>query len=387
MPRASWSCAKKASWLIRSQALDLDDRADLGGAHHAAATTRPAEWVSSERPAEIRCSIQAPAAKRGRPVTLTNPADRSTLVMGRRRRRNGTEVVRRVRVRLVAVPEPASSPNAAIVKIELDPDPLTGRRRMKWHSGFRTKKDAGRGRTDLLSKLDRGEYVEPSHHTVGDFLLEWLDTMEPTVRPSTFESYSRNVHNHVIAHIGALRLRKVDAGTLNGLYALRLRSGRRVPSRSGQGYSTAVLERAVELRAGGLTLGETAERLRGEFAESDHITKDTLASLLRRNADGGRRAAIPEGLDRRTVSYIHTILHRAFKDAVRWAGWLATGPTPPTRLGLDGRRRASTRGMRRPCGRSCHSRRPLVIGCTRSGSCWRPRACAAARPSDCAGRT
>ncbi len=28
------------------------------------------------------------------------------------------------------------------VKIELDPDPLTGRRRMKWHSGYRTKKDA-----------------------------------------------------------------------------------------------------------------------------------------------------------------------------------------------------------------------------------------------------
>lgn len=26
------------------------------------------------------------------------------------------------------------------VKIELDPDPQTGKRRQKWHSGFRTKK-------------------------------------------------------------------------------------------------------------------------------------------------------------------------------------------------------------------------------------------------------
>ena len=51
------------------------------------------------------------------------------------------------------------------VKIELDPDPLTGRRRQKWHSGFRTKRDAERARVDLLSKLDRGEYVEPSHQT------------------------------------------------------------------------------------------------------------------------------------------------------------------------------------------------------------------------------
>ena len=51
------------------------------------------------------------------------------------------------------------------VKIELDPDPLTGRRRQKWHSGYRTKRDAERARVDLLSKFDRGEYVEPSHQT------------------------------------------------------------------------------------------------------------------------------------------------------------------------------------------------------------------------------
>ena len=40
------------------------------------------------------------------------------------------------------------------------------------YPGYRTKKDAERARADLLSKLDRGEYVEPSHHTVGDFLVE-----------------------------------------------------------------------------------------------------------------------------------------------------------------------------------------------------------------------
>ena len=56
------------------------------------------------------------------------------------------------------------------VKIELDPDPATGRRRQKWHSGYRTKREAERARVDLLSKFDRGEYVEPSHQTLADFL-------------------------------------------------------------------------------------------------------------------------------------------------------------------------------------------------------------------------
>ena len=53
------------------------------------------------------------------------------------------------------------------VKIELDPDPGTGQRRQKWHSGFRTRRDAERARVDLLSKFDRGEYVEPSQQTLG----------------------------------------------------------------------------------------------------------------------------------------------------------------------------------------------------------------------------
>ena len=213
------------------------------------------------------------------------------------------------------------------VKIELDPDPATGGRRQKWHSGYRTKREAERARVDLLSKFDRGEYVEPSHQTLGEFLEEWLRAIEPTIRPSTFDSYSRNMRNHVIPYVGSVRLAKVDAGTLNGLYAHLLAAGRRRPSRTGRGYSPEVVGRALELRSDGLTLAATAERLRQELAEAGQITKDTLACLLRRHAaDGhGTDAAPTTQLDPRTVNYVHTIVHRAFKDAVRW-GRLARNP-------------------------------------------------------------
>jgi integrase len=213
------------------------------------------------------------------------------------------------------------------VRIELDADPATGRRRQKWHSGYRTKREAQRARVDLLSRLDRGAYVEPSHQTVAEFLEEWLQAIEPTVRPSTFDSYFRNVRNHVSAHIGSVRLTKVDAGTLNRLYARLLASGRRRPSRSGRGYSSAVVERALELRSDGLTLSATAERLRADLPEADHITKDTLACLLRRHAavEAGGDHGANRRLDPRTVNYVHTIVHRAFKDAVRW-GRLVRNP-------------------------------------------------------------
>ncbi|MGH9025171.1 MAG: tyrosine-type recombinase/integrase [Acidimicrobiia bacterium] len=210
------------------------------------------------------------------------------------------------------------------VKIELDPDPATGRRRQKWHSGYHTKREAERARVDLLSKLDRGEYVEPSQQTFAEFLEEWLRAIEPTLRPSTFDSYARNMRNHVIAHVGSVRLTKIDAGTLNGLYAYLLANGRRRPSRTGRGYSAEVIDRALELRTEGLTLAGTAERLRAESPEADHITKDTLACLLRRHVNGDA-GGIGAQLDRRTVNYVHTIVHRALKDAVRW-GRLARNP-------------------------------------------------------------
>ena len=204
------------------------------------------------------------------------------------------------------------------VKVELDPDPATGQRHQKWHSGYRTRREAERARVDLLSKLDRGEYVEPSQQTVGEFLEEWLNAIEPTIRPSTFDSYRRNVRLHVISRIGAVRLIKLDAGILNGLYASLLSSGRRPPSGLGRGYSPAVISRAQTLRAEGLSLESTAEALREEFPAAARLTKDTLASLLRRQEVKSPSPAIPSGLDRRTVNYIHTILHRALKDAVRW---------------------------------------------------------------------
>ena len=223
------------------------------------------------------------------------------------------------------------------VKVELDPDPVTGRRRQRWHSGYATKKDAERDRVDLLSRLDRGDYVEPTRQSVADFLAEWFPAIQPTVRPATFNSYERNVRNHVVPYIGSTRLTKVDAGVLNGLYAKLLLSGRRPHNRAGAGYPPEVLRRAVALRRAGMTLKDTAAQLREEVPAAAHITKDTLASLLRRaSATPAALEGIElHGLDHRTVAYVHVILHRVFKDAVRW-GRLTRNPADaadPPRVG------------------------------------------------------
>lgn len=207
------------------------------------------------------------------------------------------------------------------VKIELDPDPGTGQRRTKWHSGYRTKRDAERARIDLLSKVDRGIYVEPSQETVAEFLDHWLVAIRPTLKATTWNGYRSKVRNHIVPYIGGVRLNRVDGGILNELYARLLEGGRRKPSRTGKGYSPEVVARAQALRADGLSLQAAADRLQVEFDEASHITKDTLASLLRRQAAYRVDPTIADdsnALDPSTVKAVHVVLHKAFGAAVKW---------------------------------------------------------------------
>lgn len=163
------------------------------------------------------------------------------------------------------------------VVVELERDPVTGKRRQKWHSGFSTKRAAERALAEMVAAVHTGMFIEPTNQTIGEHLTEWLAAIGPTIRPATHYSYDRNVRLHVVPRLGSVQLRRVDGGMLNALYAELLASGKR--------------------------------------------------------SNGGG------GLSPRTVRYIHTILHRAFRDAVRW-GRLVRNPADaadPPRASADNR--------------------------------------------------
>ena len=217
---------------------------------------------------------------------------------------------------------------------------------------------------------------------------EWLAAIEHTVRPSTFDSYSRNMHNHVIAHIGSTRLTRVDAGVLNGLYALLLTSGRRLPSRTGRGYSPEVVARAP--RAAGR---RAVARRDGRAAASrvgggigDHEEHARLAAAPTVRTSGRRRPARRPQPSNRQL--------RPHDPAPRVQGRCPLGPSRaqpdrrrrPTSCGAEGRRRSGV-------GRSDAAHVPVsitrepAIACTRCGCCSRRPACDAARRSASDGRT
>ena len=156
------------------------------------------------------------------------------------------------------------------VVVELHRDPVTGKRQRQWHSGYRTKRDAEAARVEILSRLQRGEYVAPSKLTVTDYLEDrWLPAKQATLAPSTHESYSRNVRVHILPALGSAPLQELSADVLTRFYAERL----------------------------------------------DH---------------GGRSG---KRLSPRTVRYLHSIIHAALADALRWQlvpRNVADAATPPS---------------------------------------------------------
>jgi hypothetical protein len=118
------------------------------------------------------------------------------------------------------------------VVLDLGPGP-DGKRVRKWHSGFRTKRDAERARVELLAALDRGGYVEPHKLTVAGFLTDqWLPSVKAQVKPSTLRWHTTNVRKHLVPAVGAVLLQKLSPGHLNALYATLSEGGLSSPAPS-----------------------------------------------------------------------------------------------------------------------------------------------------------
>ena len=209
-----------------------------------------------------------------------------------------------------------------------------GRRLQHSKGGYKTQRDAEEARVTALHALATGSYVKTEKGTLAGFLVdEWLPSRRPPVlEESTWHSYDRYLRLHVIPIIGAIPLQKLSPVDLNHLYRRLLDSGRHKPvPRAGR--KPGVLPRAATLRADGLTFERIAERLREEFVDEKAITKNAVAAMLRRQATAAAPPTRGDGLSPRTVRYIHTIIHAALKDALRWnrvVRNVADAATPPS---------------------------------------------------------
>ncbi|MFF4242298.1 tyrosine-type recombinase/integrase [Actinomadura geliboluensis] len=142
-------------------------------------------------------------------------------------------------------------------------DPETGISKPKWVGGFRTEDDAKEARDEARVKARRGEYIDRNAVSVGEYLDEWLDAHAVEIKPKTLANYRYLVERHVKPNIGGLRLQAVRPGQITKLY------------------------------------------------------RDLLTT-------GGRHG---KGLSPRTVAHVHSVLRKAFGDAVRVDELIPSNPT------------------------------------------------------------
>ena len=177
--------------------------------------------------------------------------------------------------------------------------------------------------------------MKAEKQTLAEFLLkDWLPSRKPPVlEESTWVSYDRYMRLHVLPWIGVIPLQQLSPVDLNSLYRRLLDSDRNRPGPPKR-HPPELHKRAHDLRADDRTCEQIAEVLQSEFAEvAGTITRFGVVALLRRGTRKSYVSDAQPGLSPRTVRYIHTILHTALKNALRWnrvVRNVADAATPPS---------------------------------------------------------
>ncbi len=105
-------------------------------------------------------------------------------------------------------------------------DPETEKPKKKYFYG-RTRKEVQDQVNEALGKVNAGTYREPSKLKMPDWLNTWLNEyMQPSLRPTTWQSYKTQIDKHILPALGHLRLSQLQTSNLQALYNQKLQGGR-----------------------------------------------------------------------------------------------------------------------------------------------------------------
>ncbi|MGX1352995.1 integrase [Bradyrhizobium elkanii] len=116
------------------------------------------------------------------------------------------------------------SPGSWSIILDLGKDPATGKRRQKWHTYKGSKRAAEIECARLVTEMEKGEYVEASKLTVGQWTDQWIDAGAPgrrrkRVSQRTLERYGQLLRTHVKPVLGNRLLQKLRAPEIDKLYS------------------------------------------------------------------------------------------------------------------------------------------------------------------------
>lgn len=194
-------------------------------------------------------------------------------------------------------------------RLDLEPEPLTGERRRENRGGFVDEDAAWEAALKSQAAHANGRHVKPARRTVGEFMDEWLATVQDALKPSAHQNYADYTNYYVRPTIGNRRLQDLTVQVLNTFYRHLLHNGRRKPDTNSAMYKYWKARQAE--RDG---LGPPPR----EIAKACGTTVYAAQAAVARYRRGRIPIATSAGLAPKTVKNIHRMLHRALKDAVAW---------------------------------------------------------------------
>ena len=231
---------------------------------------------------------------------------------------------------------------------DIEPDPLTGKRRQANGSGFKTEREAWKACRTAMTDHEKGRVVRSSRRKVVDAMEEWLDRIEHSIKPSMVQNWRNYAAYYVTPYIGQRDVQDIDGAVCDALYAKLLAEGRIKAKPRARGPSHAV--HARRLSAIGRVLPcrpyrwDTVRCYRKHGEDDPAIGQPIAARKVgRRAAEKAEEAAHkkpPAGLEPKTVVNTHRMLHRAWEDFTVW-GWVkrnVVNEAHPPRVPRKGRK-------------------------------------------------
>lgn len=111
--------------------------------------------------------------------------------------------------------------------IELDPDPVTGKRNRIYRTEQGRKPDVDKIMRQMMHEIETGIYIPQEEIILSDYLNRWLtDYAASRVAPKTYARYAEIIKNHVIPALGNIKLQDLRPMHLQNLYSELLKGGR-----------------------------------------------------------------------------------------------------------------------------------------------------------------
>jgi integrase len=232
---------------------------------------------------------------------------------------------------------------------DIEPDPLTGKRRQANGGGFKTEREAWKACRAAIADYEKGRAVNSSRRKVADALEEWLTRIEHSIKPSMVQNWRNYAAYYVVPYIGQRDVQDIDGAVCDALYAKLLAEGR-VKAKPKKKKPATQAVHIRRLAPDGEVLPclphrDDTVRCYRSHAEDDPVLGQSIEARKPSRhaavkADEASRRKLPPGLEPKTVVNTHRMLHRAWEDFAVW-GWAKrnfVNDTHPPRVPRKGRK-------------------------------------------------